>query len=64
MQTLLAMQGRELVIVNTTDTAEDDLMGNARGQSSPRSALGSTAAGVLNGRRNKYWLPCSRTVLA
>lgn len=28
IQTLLAMQGRELVIVNTADTAEDDLMGD------------------------------------
>ena len=28
MQTLLGMQGRELVIVNTADTAEDDLMGD------------------------------------
>ena len=27
IQTLLAMQGRELVVVNTADTAEDDLMG-------------------------------------
>ena len=26
IQTLLAMQGRELVMVNTADTAEDDLM--------------------------------------
>ena len=26
MQTLLGMQGRELVIVNTADTAEDELM--------------------------------------
>lgn len=25
---LLAMQGRELVVVNTVDTAEDDLMGD------------------------------------
>ena len=25
---LLAMQGRELVVVNTADTAEDDLMGD------------------------------------
>ena len=31
IQTLLAMQGRELVIVNTAATAEDDLMGYARG---------------------------------
>lgn len=28
LQTLLSMQGRELVIVNTADTAEDDLMGD------------------------------------
>ncbi len=28
MHTLLAMQGRELVVVNTADTAEDDLMGD------------------------------------
>ena len=28
IQTLLAMQGRELVVVNTADTAEDDLMGD------------------------------------
>ncbi len=28
IQTLLAMQGRELVMVNTADTAEDDLMGD------------------------------------
>ena len=28
IQTLLAMQGRELVLVNTADTAEDDLMGD------------------------------------
>jgi predicted site-specific integrase-resolvase len=28
IQTLLALQGRELVIVNTADTAEDDLMGD------------------------------------
>jgi putative resolvase len=28
LQTLLGMQGRELVIVNTADTAEDDLMGD------------------------------------
>jgi putative resolvase len=28
IQTSLAMQGRELVIVNTADTAEDDLMGD------------------------------------
>jgi putative resolvase len=28
IQTLLAMQGRELVIVNTADTAEDDLRGD------------------------------------
>jgi putative resolvase len=28
IQTLLAMQGRKLVIVNTADTAEDDLMGD------------------------------------
>src|ERR1700693_3500065 len=28
MQTLLAMQERELVIVNTADTAQDDLMGD------------------------------------
>jgi predicted site-specific integrase-resolvase len=28
IQTLLAMQGRELGVVNTADTAEDDLMGD------------------------------------
>ena len=28
IQTLLAMQGRELVMVNIADTAEDDLMGD------------------------------------
>ena len=28
IQTLLAMQNRELVIVNTADTAQDDLMGD------------------------------------
>src|SRR5215467_7979109 len=28
IQTLLAMQGRELVVVNTADTAQDDLMGD------------------------------------
>ena len=28
LQTLLSMQGRELVIVNTADTAQDDLMGD------------------------------------
>jgi putative resolvase len=28
IETLLAMQGRELVLVNTADTAEDDLMGD------------------------------------
>lgn len=28
LQTLLSMQGRELVIVNTADTAEDELMGD------------------------------------
>jgi putative resolvase len=28
IQTLLAMQGRELVIVNTADTAEEDLLGD------------------------------------
>ena len=28
IQTLLAMQERELVVVNTTDTAQDDLMGD------------------------------------
>lgn len=28
IHTLLAMQGRELVVVNTADTAEDDLMGD------------------------------------
>ena len=28
IQTLLAMQDRELVIVNTADTAQDDLMGD------------------------------------
>ncbi len=28
IQTLLAMQQRELVVVNTADTAEDDLMGD------------------------------------
>jgi putative resolvase len=28
IQTLLALQERELVIVNTADTAEDDLMGD------------------------------------
>ncbi len=44
IQTLLAMQGRELMMVNTADTAEDDLM----------------AAGARNGRWNKCWLPCSR----
>ncbi|MFL5658538.1 MAG: hypothetical protein ACJ8CB_30675 [Ktedonobacteraceae bacterium] len=31
IQTLLAVQGRELVIVNTAETAQDDLMGDARG---------------------------------
>jgi Putative transposase DNA-binding domain len=43
--------GRELVVVNKADPTADELMGDARG---------SIAAGVLNGRRNKYWLPCSR----
>lgn len=28
IHTLLAMQGRELVVLNTADTAEDDLMGD------------------------------------
>ena len=28
IEPLLAMQGRELVLVNTADTAEDDLMGD------------------------------------
>ena len=28
IQTLLALQERELVVVNTADTAEDDLMGD------------------------------------
>jgi putative resolvase len=28
IHTLLAMQGRELVVVNTADTAQDDLMGD------------------------------------
>jgi predicted site-specific integrase-resolvase len=28
IQTLLVMQGRELVVVNTADTTQDDLMGD------------------------------------
>ncbi len=44
MHTLLAMQGRELVVVNTADTAEDDLLGDF-------VAFITSFCARLNGRR-------------
>jgi len=44
IQTLLAMQGRELVMVNTADTAEDDLMGDC-------VAIVTSLCALLYGRR-------------
>jgi hypothetical protein len=53
------MQERELVVVNTADTAQDDLMG-ASWPSSPHLPPKSLGAGEPNAKRNKCWLLCSR----
>ena len=51
IQTLLAMQGRELVIVNTAGTAEDDLM-------SDFVAIVTSFCARLYGRRRGNGVSC------